>query len=545
MTNKDINAFENKTKALIDNLKSVCSNFGLGNDGNEYKIITQIFLYKFINDKFIFEIKKTDKNLANSSNIEESLQKLEKKKYELLLLQLDESTARLDPENFISNIFKKQEEENFAETFDKNLIDIAKKNNDIFSILTSEGKKVLLFENVCQYVRDKPNEFAVAIINQIVNFSFEKIIGSRYDFFASVFEYLIKDYNSNIGGAYAEYFTPHSVSKIMANCLIDKPKKDVTCYDPSSGSGTLLMNVANKIGVDKCTIFSQDISQKSSQLLRLNLTLNNLVHSLPNVIEGNTLTNPAHLDKRKYELKKFDIIVSNPPFKLNFSEYRNQLLKDSNTKRFFCGVPTIPPKKKDGMPIYLLFIQHIIFSLNQKGCAAIVIPTGFTTAIKGIEFKIKKYLVENKLLKAVINMPSNIFAKTGTRVSILFIDKDQSKSSSALLIDASNLGITVKDGNNEKTYLTDEDEKNIINCFLNSTEKKNFSKKVIYDEIKENSFSINPKQYFDIEIKYEKLSHTEFSNVIQGKKAELKKLFENSKEIENKLLKNLEKIKHE
>ena len=141
MTNKDINAFENKTKALIDNLKSVCSNFGLGNDGNEFKIITQIFLYKFINDKFIFEIKKTDKNLANSSNIEESLQKLEKKKYELLLLQLDESTARLDPENFISNIFKKQEEENFAEIFDKNLIDIAKKNNDIFSILTSEGKK--------------------------------------------------------------------------------------------------------------------------------------------------------------------------------------------------------------------------------------------------------------------------------------------------------------------------------------------------------------------------------------------------------------------
>lgn len=544
MINKDINAFENKTKVLIDNLKSVCSNFGLGNDGNEYKIITQIFLYKFINDKFIFEIKKIKNDLATSTNIEENLQKLEKKKYDLLLLQLDESTARLDPENFISNIFKKQEEENFAEIFDKNLIDIAKKNNDIFSILTSEGKKVLLFENVCQYVRDKPNEFAVAIINQIVNFSFEKIIGSRYDFFASVFEYLIKDYNSNIGGAYAEYFTPHSVSKIMANCLISKPKKNVTCYDPSSGSGTLLMNIANKVGVDKCTIFSQDISQKSSQLLRLNLTLNNLVHSLPNIIEGNTLTNPAHIDK-KNELKKFDIIVSNPPFKLNFSEYRNQLLKDINLKRFFCGVPSVPPKKKDGMPIYLLFIQHIIFSLNQKGCAAIVIPTGFTTAIKGIEFKIKKYLVDHRLLKAVINMPSNIFAKTGTRVSILFIDKDQSNPSSALLIDASNLGITVKDGNNEKTYLTDKDEKNITNCFLNNTEKKNFSKKVSYEEIKENSFSINPKQYFDIEIKYEKLSHTEFSNVVKEKKIELKKLFSNSKEIEEKLLKNLEKIKHE
>ena len=80
MINKDINAFENKTKALIDNLKSVCSNFGLGNDGNEYKIITQIFLYKFINDKFIFEIKKIKNDLATSTNIEENLQKLEKKK---------------------------------------------------------------------------------------------------------------------------------------------------------------------------------------------------------------------------------------------------------------------------------------------------------------------------------------------------------------------------------------------------------------------------------------------------------------------------------
>ena len=79
MINKDINAFENKTKVLIDNLKSVCSNFGLGNDGNEYKIITQIFLYKFINDKFIFEIKKIKNDLATSTNIEENLQKLEKK----------------------------------------------------------------------------------------------------------------------------------------------------------------------------------------------------------------------------------------------------------------------------------------------------------------------------------------------------------------------------------------------------------------------------------------------------------------------------------
>jgi hypothetical protein len=96
---------------------------------------------------------------------------------------------------------------------------------------------------------------------------------------------LIKDYNKDGGGKYAEYFTPHAVAKIMAACLVTKPVKNVTCYDLSAGSGTLLMALAHAIGEDRCSIFSQDISQKSSNLLRLNLILNNLVHSIPNIIQ--------------------------------------------------------------------------------------------------------------------------------------------------------------------------------------------------------------------------------------------------------------------
>src|SRR5439155_8526882 len=132
--------------------------------------------------------------------------------------------------------------------------------------------------------------------------------------------------------------------------------ENVTCYDPAAGSGTLLMNLAHAIGENRCTIYTQDVSQKSSSLLRLNLILNNLVHSIPNVIQGSTILEPYHKDGAR--LKKFDYIVCNPPFKLDFSDFRDQLDTKANAKRFFAGIPKIPKKAKDKMAIYLLFLQH-------------------------------------------------------------------------------------------------------------------------------------------------------------------------------------------
>jgi type I restriction enzyme M protein len=174
-----------------------------------------------------------------------------------------------------------------------------------------------------------------------------------------------------------------------------KKTKNVTCYDPSAGSGTLLMNLAHKIGEENCTIYSEDISQKSSNMLRLNLILNNLTPSIPNIIKTNTILNPFYLDK------KFDYIVSNPPFKLDFSDFRDDLENDINKKRFFAGIPNIPKTKKESMAIYLLFIQHIMYSLDTKGKAAIVVPTGFITAQSGIERKIREALIERNWLRGV------------------------------------------------------------------------------------------------------------------------------------------------
>src|SRR5690606_15062864 len=109
-------------------------------------------------------------------------------------------------------------------------------------------------------------------------------------------------------------------------------------------------------------------------------------------------------------LAKFDYIVSNPPFKLDFSDYRDELDNKQNNERFFAGLPNIPKNKKDSMAIYLLFIQHIMFSLAEKGKAAIVVPTGFITAQSGIDKKIRERLVSSKMLAGVVSMPSNIFA---------------------------------------------------------------------------------------------------------------------------------------
>jgi type I restriction enzyme M protein len=535
--------FEKQTKTLIDDLKSVCANYGLGNDGNEFKIITQVFLYKFLNDKFVHEIKQLEPKLAKADNWEVELKKYSSNDYDMLMMQLSESTAHLKPKQFISTLFERQNEANFAEIFDNTLLDIAKENSDIFSVVTEGGEKIVLFENISKYVTDKRDDFCKAIINKLIGFSFEHIFHEKFDFYATIFEYLISDYNTNSGGKYAEYFTPHAVAKIMAQCLVTESVKNVTCYDPSAGSGTLLMNLAHAIGEYKCTIYSQDISQKSSNLLRLNLILNDLVHSIPNIVKGNTILEPYHKDSQG-KLKQFDFIVSNPPFKLDFSDYVADLDTKENHDRFFAGMPNVPKAKKEGMAIYPLFIQHIMYSLSSKGKAAVVVPTGFITAQSGIERKIRERLVEQKMLRGVISMPSNIFATTGTNVSILFID-NANKKGDIVLMDASKLGTTVKEGKNQKTLLSEEEENRIIRTFNQHEAIEDFTVVVSYEQIKEKNYSFSAGQYFEVKIEYSDITAEEFNSKMKEYKKTLDTLFAESKSLESEIKKQLEGLEFE
>ena len=539
--------FRDKTKALIDSLKSICANYGLGNDGNEFKIITQAFLYKFLNDKFAFEAKQKDKSIASAESWEDALSAMSEDQLKKLQQRMAPDTARLKPHHFIRYLYNRQNAADFARTFDDTLMDIAATNNDVFAVKTDGGAKVVLIERLSQYIADesKRDDFCRAIINKLADFSFERIFTQKFDFYATIFEYLIKDYNSNSGGKYAEYYTPHAVARIMAEILVPKAQqgvvRNVSCYDPSAGSGTLLMNVAHAIGEDRCSIFAQDISQKSSSLLRLNLILNNLVHSIPNVIQGNTILHPFHKDGSA--LKRFDYIVSNPPFKMDFSDFRDDLDSKENQLRFFAGIPKVKAKAREKMEIYQLFLQHIIFSLKPDGKAAVVVPTGFITAQSGIDKGIREHLVKNKMLAGVVSMPSNIFATTGTNVSILFIDA--SNKEKVVLIDASNLGAKVKDGKNQKTVLTEEEEQRICEVFNNKWSEEDFSVVVSYDDIAGKNYSFSAGQYFDVKIEYADMTPEQFAEKMKGFTDNLESLFSQSLELEAEIKMQMAGLKYE
>lgn len=545
-----------RTKRMIDDLKTICANFGLGGSPGEYKIITQVFLYKYLNDKFFYQVRKVEPSLAQEKNLEAALEAMPDDQYEMLLAMLGGDTARLKKTHYISYLFNHQNDDTmkkqdgtpypFHELFDDTLVDISNYNLDVFSVQTGGEEKIKLFDPISQYVIESAKKplFCRAIINKLVEFSFAEVYEQNYDFFAQIFEYLIKDYNKDFG-KYAEYYTPHTIATIIARIMVQGGVQNVTVYDPAAGSGTLVLALAHQIGEGNCTIYTQDISSKSNEFLRLNLILNNLVHSLGNVVHDDTLVAPRHLNAQKNGLARFDYIVSNPPFNMDFSDNREKLAGEAYKERFFAGVPQIPKKEKDKMAVYLLFIQHIIYSMKAHGKAAIVVPTGFLTAGSGIPKKIREYLVNHQMLRGVISMPPNIFANTGTNVSILFLDKDN-RDGKVVLMDASKLGTKEKvDGKNQKTVLSEEEITKIIDTFNAGEPVVDFSVAVSYEDIKQKKLSFSAGQYFEVKIEYVELTPEEFMEKMNGFTTRLDGLFSESRRLEGEIKRQLEQVKYE
>lgn len=537
-----------QTIRLIDELKATCANYGMGNDGNEYKIITQVFLYKFLNDKFGYELKNARSEIAGkikeADKWEVAYAELNDNERMLLQSSLSADVPVLEPYHLISNLWNQQSKGDFDTIFDNTMTDIAEKNADIFSTQTTDNTKIPLFETLTNFVTDTAHraDFARALVDKLVNFSFEAAFEKHYDFFASIFEYLIKDYNTAGGGKYAEYYTPHAIATIMARLLVgdDTDLHSQECYDPSAGTGTLLMALGHQIGEERCTIFSQDISQRSNKMLKLNLLLNGLVSSLDYAVQGDTLVAPYHKSDDGQSLRQFDFVVSNPPFKMDFSGTREKIA--AQPARFWAGVPNIPAKKKESMAIYTCFIQHVINSLKDTGKGAIVIPTGFITAKNGIEKKILKRIVDEHWVYGCVSMPSNVFANTGTNVSVLFFDKSAS-AEKVVLIDAGKLGEEYKEGNNQKKRLRDFEVEKIVSTFRECKAVDDFSVCVSYDDIKEKNYSLSAGQYFDIKIEYVDITEEEFKARMASFRQTLAEQFAESHRLEEEIMRQLDSLK--
>lgn len=536
------------TIALIDSLKSTTGAFGLAGTGSEYKIVTELFLYKFFNDKFGYEAKKDEvygERLRNAEKWDAEYDKFSEDEVEDLFSYLPASVPRLKPEHTLAHLYNSSGMGDFSTLLDATLIDIANINADTFSVTTSGKSRVNIFSAVTTNITDtqKRDEFARSLMKDIATFNFEDVFDEKYDFFSGIFEHLLKGFNNAGGGKYAEYYTPRAIAQVMAKLLVGENAdlRGMTCYDPSAGTGTLLMALAHQIGEDRCSIFSQDISEKSSEMLRLNLILNNLSASLPNVVQGNTLLEPSHKDANG-TLKKFNFIVSNPPFKLDFPEYRDTLAADGI--RFWAGVPNAVKKvdpQKPKMAIYTCFIQHVLNSLKSTGKGAIVIPTGFITSKSGVEKKILERIVEEKWIYGCVSMPSNVFATTGTNVSVLFFDKS-GQNEKVILIDASKLGEEYKEGNNQKRRLRDFEVEQIVKTFQNRESVEDFSVAVTYDEIKEKGYSLSAGQYFDIKIDYVDITAEEFNKRMSDYKSKLTEMFKESHRLEAEIMKQLDSL---
>ena len=550
----EIFTLESKIKQIIDELKGLCQTNGLSNQASEEVVITSVFLYKFLNDKFM-------------ANLKEFAEEIDITPYEILKNENDELSAFYDSypqdvafkyEDTIESLIKQVSKDNFYSLFDDALERISNyEENTEFSIETADGERKPLFTRITENVEaSKRNNFAKNIFGIISQekFDFGNAFKNNFDFYSTIFEYLIKDYNV-ASGVYAEYFTPQAISSIISKILVNmSPVEDklYEIYDPSAGSGSLILHLANELGQgsfgEKAQVYTQDISGKSSRFLRINMMLNGLTHSLDNIIEGDTLVTPAHYSvphDPSSGVKKFDYITANPPFKTDFSSTRNLIeQKWSETDRFFAGIPKIPNKKKDSMAIYLCFMQHILYSLKDDGKAAIVVPTGFITAQSGIEKKVRQKIIDNHWLKGVISMPSNIFAKTGTNVSVIFIDKSNQEGK-VMLVDASKLGSKVKDGKNQKTVLSYEEIEKIENTFINQEVVDDFSVQVTYDEIKDKNYSLSAGQYFEVKIEFVELTPEEFENKMNSFKSNLEKLFSEGKSLEDEIKERLEELSYE
>lgn len=552
MTNESIYQMQKEIIGIIDNLQGLIAQSGLANQGAEEEIITTLFLYKFLNDKFFYNLKKfskeVDMEVQDVINDKDLLSAFYDYASDDVVFTKEETIEYLV--DFIGY-------DDFYVKFDEALKNISDNpRNEKFSIREADGTVNPLFKGISEHVSGtKKNNFAKTAFGYIsdTKLDFGKLFDESFDFYETIFEYLIKGYNV-ASGVYAEYFTPQTVSKIISAILVNfmGGEKVAEIYDPAAGSGSLILHLAHELGSTSnrrnAYVYTQDISSKSNRFLRLNLILNGLSKDLERAIQGDTLVDPAHFTQEgdiASGLKKFDAIVSNPPFKMDFSSTRDQIeSKWSDTDRFQNGVPNIPKKKKTGMEIYLLFIQHIIYSLKDDGYAAVVVPTGFLTAKSGIANKVKKRLIDSKMVRGVLSMPSQIFANTGTNVSVIFFGKEE-YDGDVLLVDASNLGTKQSIDGNQRTVLSDEETSLIIETFYKKEEKKDFSVLVSHKDLKEKGYSLSPGQHFPIEISYAELTQEQFEKEMKKYNDELSNHFKKSNELGNEILKIMERIKYE
>ncbi|MDK2901845.1 MAG: type restriction enzyme protein [Thermosediminibacterales bacterium] len=330
---------------------------------------------------------------------------------------------------------------------------------------------------------EERNKKLVKILNAIGDMQLGDVKNNSIDAFGDAYEFLMTMYASNAGKSGGEFFTPQEVSELLARITV-VGKEDVNkVYDPACGSGSLLLQFAKILGKDKVRIgfFGQEVNITTYNLCRINMWLHDIDYTKFDIALGDTLIEPKHWDD-----EPFEAIVSNPPYSIKWEGDDNPLL--INDPRFAPAGVLAPKSKAD-----LAFIMHCLSWLASNGTAAIVCFPGVLYR-GGAEQKIRKYLVDNNYIDAIIQLPENLFFGTGITTCIMVLKRSKSDNN-ILFIDASKEFI--KSGNKNK--LTDENIQNILDAYIERKNIDHFVKLASREEVEEFDYNLSVTAYVEPE----------------------------------------------
>ncbi|QNJ97026.1 type I restriction-modification system subunit M [Constantimarinum furrinae] len=323
---------------------------------------------------------------------------------------------------------------------------------------------------------NQKNELIVKVLSHLEEIDFD-LENTESDLLGDAYEYLIGQFASGAGKKAGEFYTPQQVSKVLAQLVTTGKEKLKSVYDPTCGSGSLLLRVAREVK-EVGAFYGQEMNPTTYNLCRMNMIMHDVHYKRFDVKNEDTLTHPQHADMR------FEAIVANPPFSAKWSASPLFMSDD----RFSAYGKLAPKSKAD-----FAFVQHMIYQLEDNGTMACVLPHGvlFRGAAEG---HIRKYLIKEKnYLDAVIGLPANIFYGTSILTCILVLKKKREHTKDVLFIDASQQFEKVKTQN----ILRDEDIEKIISTYRNRTTEDKFSYVAPLSEIAENDYNLNIPRYVD------------------------------------------------
>jgi type I restriction enzyme M protein len=321
------------------------------------------------------------------------------------------------------------------------------------------------------------NEIISKVLAHLDKIDFQ-LSQTELDVLGDAYEYLIGQFASGAGKKAGEFYTPQEVSKILAKIVTTGKSKLKSVYDPTCGSGSLLLRVAKEVK-EVSSFYGQEMNRTTYNLARMNMILHGIHYRQFNIKQEDTLEHPQHLNDLPFEA-----IVANPPFSANWSA--NSIFTSDD--RFSQYGKLAPSSKAD-----FAFVQHMIYHLAENGIMALVLPHGALFR-GGAEQHIRRYLIESKnYLDAVIGLPANIFYGTSIPTCIMVYKKCRENPEDVLFIDASNDFEKVKTQN----ILREEHIEKIVSTYRNRTETEKYSKRASLQEININDYNLNIPRYVD------------------------------------------------